>query len=544
MDGISVNTSPQSESENRSRTIYWLFITIALALLGFAFLTYTAYAFNLITFPFDYDQGEGFELVDTLMLSQFEWPYQNTESYPFYSSNYPPVFHIMAAPFAWFFGGTYWYGRLLGYLGTLVTAGLVYWAIWREEKRREIAILAALAFLSSNFVYHIGPLLRQHMTMVMFETLAVIILIRAFPNRNRRGIIAGIACLILAGYTKQLAAVTAVTVLMWMFIRNPRRAILWATAFTTAGLAAFAILLVGTNGEWWRQVIVANVNVYFPGQALNLFRLYIQLHGFLLIPAALLILYELYFSRLSLYSMWFVTTLLVLGTGSGSWGGGDSYFTTSITAMCILSGIFLARTLNGGWRLPEDNPYSRWLRYFSFNTRYWMPAALIIIPVLYIGFARATLKMPTEGFLFGPLSDVLGLEDNTGRDYFDSASYDIPGYANIGHFTTTEDIEAGYEIVEWITNSERPVMSEEAGFSIVANRDVITNPTQLLNLWRTGQFDGDELISMIETQEFGLIILRAQFYPQAVLDAIWEHYEVNEQISMNGFDYLLLTPDT
>ena len=58
----------------------------------------------------------------------------------------------------------------------------------------------------------------------------------------------------------------------------------------------------------------------------------------------------------------------------------------------------------------------------------------------------------------------------------------IGGYANIGHFTTQQGIEAGMRIVERIRASEKPVLSEEAGFSIVANREVISNPTQLRNL--------------------------------------------------------------
>ena len=37
-----------------------------------------------------------------------------------------------------------------------------------------IAILAGLAYLASNYIYHIGPLFRQHISMVMFETLAIL----------------------------------------------------------------------------------------------------------------------------------------------------------------------------------------------------------------------------------------------------------------------------------------------------------------------------------------------------------------------------------
>ena len=79
-------------------------LVVALMLLGGYLIVFLAYAVNLIQFPFDYDQGEGFELVDTLLFSQGRWPYQDIEVYPFYASNYPPLFHLLAVPFAWVFG--------------------------------------------------------------------------------------------------------------------------------------------------------------------------------------------------------------------------------------------------------------------------------------------------------------------------------------------------------------------------------------------------------------------------------------------------------
>jgi len=207
----------------------------ATVILLFAFFVYAAYAYNLITFPFDYDQGEGFELVDTVMFSEGRWPYQNTEDFPFYSSNYPPLYHVLLAPFVWFFGTAYWYGRLFSFVTTLITAGAIYWIVQRHGKVRWIALLAALAFFSSNTVYHIGPLFRQHISMVMFETLAIILLAEAFPRRQTRGVIVSLLLLIAAGYTKQLAAITAIAALAWMMLRNPRRGILWSLGFTAFG---------------------------------------------------------------------------------------------------------------------------------------------------------------------------------------------------------------------------------------------------------------------------------------------------------------------
>ncbi len=527
------------------RVLNRLITGAAMVLLTAHLLVYVAYAINLMQFPFDYDQGEGFELVDTIMFSQGQFPYRNTDEYPFYSSNYPPLFHVIAAPFVWIFGNAYWYGRLLGFLGTLVTATAIGLAVYREGKRRDIAILAGLAFLASNTVYHIGPLFRQHMTMVLFETLAVVILAQVNEiedtRRRRRTLAIGLGMIIAAGYTKQLAIMTAVGVFAFLFIRQPRRAVIWGGIFAFVGGAIFLWMNWATDGEWWRQAIRANVGSINFDQTMGLFRLWFGLHGFLIVPAALLVIYELYFARLSIYALWFLASLLQ-GALSGTWGGGDSYWATSIAALCILSGIFAARTVNRAWTFP-DNYLSR---FFVFPLRRIAPvlgtAGLIAIPLLYVGYARAALKMPTEGAVFTTIADVFDIQPNALNGFYDSAGRIAGGYADIGHFTSQADIDAGWRIVEMVRANERPTLSEEAAFNLLAGRDVITNPTQLLNLSLNGVYNSTELVRMIDAQEFGLVILRAQFYPIDVLQAIQRNYIQTETIAMNGFDYLILSP--
>jgi hypothetical protein len=520
-------------------------IGLAALVLAFSLYVYAAYAWNLINFPFDYDQGEGFELVDTILLSQGRLPYQNTEQYPFYSSNYSPLYHVIAAPFVWFFGAGHWYGRLLSFISTIVTASAIAYAINRETKQRWVAVFAGLAFLASNTIYHIGPLFRQHISMVMFETLGVVILARAFPNRQPRLIALSLLMLILAGYTKQLAAITALAMLGWMFLVNPRRAVLWGIGFAAVGGGVFLWLNIASSGEWWRQAIRANVGGISIIQVTGLFRLWFRLHGFLIIPAVLFTLYELYFARLSAYSVWFIVSALLGGIASGTWGGGDSYFATSIAALCLCSGIFIGRSLQRGWRF-ERNYLSR-IPFALIPARSYTPLAIafmILLPLLYLGYARATIKMPTEGAPFEQIAGILDIQPNALGRFYDSASYDVQGYAYIGHFTTPEDVAAGYQIVDAIRASEQPVLSEEAGFSLAAEREVITNPTQLLNLYSAGLYKGDELIRMINKREFGLMIMRAQFYPTPVLVAIGKHYESFEVIAMNGFEYVFYRPKT
>jgi len=539
-------------------TILHALMLIALAWLLFHFVVYVVYANNLIQFPFDYDQGEGFELHDVMLLSQFKSPYADIETFPFYGSIYPPMYHVFLVPFAWLFGAEYWYGRLFSFLTTLITAITISWIVYRETFRakpsadktltRMIAIASGLAFLSSNIVYHIGPLFRQHISMFMFETLAVAVFahvneIESAPRR-RRMLLLGFGLMIFGGYTKQLAAFTAIAILLFLFIRNPRRAMIWGFGFAVVGAGIFALLNITTDGHWWTQTITANVKDFLTDQAIGLARLFAHLHLALLIPALLQLVYEVYFDRISVYGIWFVCTLVLSALAAGTWGAGDSYYATAVAAMCVLSGMFIGKTVNRGWQFRKN--YLRRVLIDPFK-KFAPSITLILIvisPVFYILYARATLHMPTTGAGFEQIADIFGIEPNADNGFYDSAGRLVGAYADIGHLTTAQDIANGNLIVERINQmpSDTLLLSEEAAFSFATNREVITNPVVLYILDQVGHYDSSQLVKMLEEQAFGLIVLRARFYPPPVNIAIDTYYEMVEVIPMNGFDYQLLRP--
>jgi hypothetical protein len=99
-------------------------------------------------------------------------PYRNIEEYPFYPSIYPPVYHLTLVPFVWLFGPALWYGRVFSFLTTLITALAIGYAVWRDGdlngRSKWIAVVSGLAYLASNYVYHNGPLVRQHITMMIW----------------------------------------------------------------------------------------------------------------------------------------------------------------------------------------------------------------------------------------------------------------------------------------------------------------------------------------------------------------------------------------
>jgi hypothetical protein len=529
------------------RLVRWLiiglFVLAALALIG-ELAVYAHYAVSLLRFPFDYDQGEGFELYDTMLHAQGQWPYQDSQVFPFYTSIYPPLYHLMVVPLVWIFGPQLWTGRLVGLLASLVAASAIGWGVYRAAGSRLIAAFSGLVFLASNYTFHIGPLFRQHGTMVMFEVLAVVALAEAFRGEEKTPrspwIYAGLAFLLAAGFTKQMALATAIAAFVFLAIHGLRRAILLGIIFAVVAVGLFlainqatgystsippldvfpgpfAPLNKITSGWWFISIIRANVNAFDIQQAASFYRQWSSLHLVILVLAALRLGYEIFRLKLSAYAIWFVLAV-ANGMLSGKFGAGESYFVTATAAACVLSGIGVARV----WQASSDRAGG------------WIAAAGLIIPLLYLAQTRLTLHMYTDGF-YAPVARLLGVQS-------DSGYYDSQGYTQLGPRPKHSDHQAGWQIVELARQADGPIFSEEAGFEIRAGKPVVSNAFPQLVMYQAGLFDPSQEIEMIDQKAFGLVILRAQFYPNPVLRAIGESYQPKTIILMNGFLYQILEP--
>jgi hypothetical protein len=495
---------------------------------------YVVYAVDLFQWPFDYDQGEGFELYDAILYSRGEWPYRDNAAYPFYASNYPPLFHLLIIPLLSIFGPRVIAGRLVSFVATLITGGAIFAVVRRKVSGWLVPLVSGLSFLASNYVYQIGPLCRMHLTMVMFETLAIAFIAEfEQPEHGRRNLILGLLMLLFAGYTKQMAVFTVAAALLYVFLRDVKKAIAAGVALAVVAGAIFGLLNVLTQGQWWINVIQANVNEFDYRQTVFLFGQWFRLHTVFILLAVGYLAYELFWSRLSVYSLWF---LFSLGAGalSGKWGAGFGYFTTAVAAACVASGLALGRVLKAGCGL----------RGAGRQARVASRALLaIVVPLLYLLQAPRMLHLPTSGPVFGSLARALGVGDALVEGDCTTFQYhDAMGYTQLGHLLTAGDYESGEEILSYIRAADGPALSEEAMFSLLAGESVVTNPTQLLNLYKNDLLDTTEIVERINRREFGVVIFRAQFYPQPVLEAIGRNYEPAAHLCMNGFYYHVLQP--
>lgn len=512
-------------------TLKWILIALTIAIYIGYFLIYVRYAVSLFTFPFDYERGEGLELNNAVLFARGEMPYRNIEEYPFYTSIYPPVYHLTLVPFVWLFGPALWYGRAFSFLTTLITALAIGYAVWRDGdlngRSKWIAIVSGLAFLASNYVYHNGPLVRQHITMVMYEALAIVVLFpikhvneptaNAKADRNR--IIIGLVLLLLAGYTKQLAYATVIAAFIFLLSKGFWRAVKAGVAFGLVGAGIFIALNISTQGWWWFHIIIANINEFVPGQLERFYQQWHTLHIVLIWVSVAGLIYEAFKRQVSLYSLWMIITI-ANGALAGKWGAGESYFITSVAAICLCSGIAFTRLIGDSQKRAE------WVR----------AAVLISIPLLYIYQASRVLHTPTQGRLFGTLATILKLPT-------DVPYYDSQGYTQIGRPINEIDLEQGNKIFEYVKNAKGPVMTEDSAmFSLLAGKEVVSDSSQFLNLSKVKKFDSEPLIQMIYRHEFSVIILKSQFYPKEVLNAIGQAYYSAGGIPFNGFPYYILLP--
>lgn len=546
------------------------------------FVVYLVYARALFTFPFDYDQGEGFELYDAIRLARGEGIYLDNAQFPFYSSNYPPVYRLLLAPLVALFGPHLWVGRALAFASSLMIGALIFVAarrLWRLERleirdwglrlsshspisnlqpplpdllRLFVPMLAALAFFAANYVYQVGPLARAHLPMVMFAFAGIFCLDLAFDDARRTARDAtqvtycalGVVLLLIAGFTKLQAVDALAAGFAYLLIRRPK----WfAVVLAISTLATGALVLAlnaATNGQFWLNVVLANVNEYDIAVTWQTYGQWFRLQGVLIICSALYVAWDVVraararsLQPITIWSLYFVTGS-AMGMLTGKWGAGPAYLIAAIAASCVCTAGFLARithhVLRRTHRAVDAQDVQR-------TTQHIPPVAAILAALIFFLQAALNVHLPTGGRIFGTIARLIGVA-NAPSSYPPYPYYDSVGFTQLGHLLDPADAANGWAMVEMIRNVDGPVWSEEAMLTLLAGKDVVTNPTQLLNLSKNDMLDTSRMITMIEQRAFGAVIFRALFYPDDVKEAIFRNYYWAHNFKMNGFDYWVLLP--
>ncbi len=266
---VILTARPGSVSQRLTRWIGRLLVTAACA----AVLVVSARSIALfiehgemaIAFPYTLNYGEGPLLDQTMRLTRGEPLYPPDLTQPPYTiTNYPPLYILAQAPFAAQHGAAFWYGRAISFGATIAAALCLALLVWTLTRDPVGAVAAGLALIAVPYIFGWSALTRID-ALALACSLAGLALIARWHERAW-GLIAGIALLTAAVYTRQTYALAApLAAACWLLARGGwLRALGFGVALGSVVLAIFAVALVGTRGGFFTHLITANVNALDP----------------------------------------------------------------------------------------------------------------------------------------------------------------------------------------------------------------------------------------------------------------------------------------
>lgn len=469
----------------------------ALLLLAVYAVAYIQFASQLVSFPFDLDQGEGYDAWSGWLINLGQLPYTFNGSFPYYSSNYPPLWsYIVSIPMAWFGPGLA-AARIVSTLSALATAVLLGSAAHRLTHRGVAAVLAAGFFLASPYVFHTTPLARVN----SLELLAAVGALSLVDTRLTRGrvILASIA-LVAALFTKPTAIDVAAAVVVSVGLRQPRLGLLLLGTLAVLGAIGLGALMALTGGAFWLDVVAGNANPFDVHQLTEYLSNFSVLHCVLLALAAAQCVAMLFKRQWSPWALYAVAAGMS-ALGVAKWGAGESYFLGLIAATCVLAAVWIGHFLD---TLP------------SARLRFALGGA-VLIQALLLSHATMSALLPW-------------LPDRG------------PQSAFLGHAPTREDLQAGQLIASKVRGLRGPALSEDPSFAVVAGKPLVGNATHLRNLYESGLWDPTPLVNDLRNHRYAIVILDAELYPEPVLSAIGQSYFLDRSVRVNGATYRLFLP--
>ena len=467
-------------------------------LLGIYAVVYLQFALQLAGFPFDLDQGEGYDAWSGWLINLGQLPYTTNADFPYYSSNYPPLWsYLVSIPMAWLGPGLV-AARLVSTAAGLLTAVVLGLAAFRLSGRPLAGALAAGFFLASPYVFHTTPLARVN----SLALLAAVVGLTAIERPTPRRVVLGSLALTAALFTKPTAIDAVLAGILFLLVSAPRMGAVAAATIGALGLVGIGLLMLVTHGAFWLNVVVGNANPF------DAFQLTTYLANFTLLHCVLLAMAAAECVRMFLRRAWSPWPLYAIGAslatlGVAKWGAGESYFLGAIASICVLSAVWVTRFLDS---------------VQPAQLRWGLGGALFIQGLLlsHAGISSVLPWLPDRG----PQSEFLG------------------------RAPTLDDEQAAERIAKRIRQTPGLALSEDPSFAVAAGKPLVGNATHLRNLYQSGLWDPTPMVRDLHQHRYAIVILDAELYPEPVLAAIGQSYFLDRSVRINNATYQIFLPGT
>ena len=476
-------------------------VALTLALAAFALqmwdslFDYFTQAYTSIRYPYSLDYGEGPMLDQTLRMARFENIYQPSFVEPPYSmSNYPPLFILAQVPLAWGFGPSFWYGRLISIASMLLTAVLIFLTLRALTHQWIGAAVGALTLMAFPYVQFWSMFDRIDSLALALSWAALYATVRHIglpePEQfRRRGFWAAVVLFVASIYTRQTYALAApLAAFVWLvFMRRTRRAFELGLAVGGSALVLFLLLNLLTQGGFYMNIVVANVNSFY-WETVEKYVKDIRERLYILLIAALLFMVGELFAARGRTRAWALVTTYLLTAAAGSLtigkdGSNVNYLYEFSAALSLATGAAIS-----------------WLGSLSWSRRRWLQFALIVA----VAYQISTMVEWT-------------------RDSF------IP--YTLDRVAKRQSIDKVFQMFQAV---DGPVLADEyMGLIPLAGKSLYLQPFEYKQMYDAGMWDQRPLLEDIADHKFDIILwyrpntwraveLR---WTQAQRDAITTYYE-------------------
>jgi hypothetical protein len=484
----------------------WSLIFGSLAVLAAFFVS----RINLIREPVEHNYAEGIILYQILHVLPPWDAYQPITNYPHIVFHYTPFYHVLAKLIGQTVMGSFYAARTLSFVASLLVGTVCgYWVLLGSSRQLGSkpvlygAAMSASAFaLLSASVLACSAAIRSDMFGIGLAMLGLLLFVR-FGNGK---IFLWVSLLLfVAGlYCKQTLIGAPIACLVALWLMN-RRTFLNAVIFLLlVGGGVIGGMEWATNGQFVRHIFLYNVNPFSMARVIDGLAAHAAgNYPVFLCGLAMLVVNVVAFRKhwrhlgglltrsTRVRAAFCASAFAIAGTATslsiGKAGSAPNYFLEWDTAFAILAGSFLAAAQ----------------AYVGIShTKVWQRTAAVALSLIWFLSAGPFVY---RAFITGDFMK------QRSRDYL--ASYG--------------------QLVPWIHNQKRMVLSEDMTLLVMANKPVPMEPAIFYVLHETGAWDERPFVERIRRREFAAIIViheLDQVFTKEMVAAIEANYCEGERV--------------
>ena len=316
------------------RTIFlWALFAICLAFLAI----YLVHVAQNIGQP-QIEYAEGFMMYGSKLMTAHNWVW-NLSGPPYMTNFYPPIGYWSYGVIYQIFGYSYMVARILQLCLFTGCLTFIFLIVKHFSKNNLIALIAALLPFTQPIMAFWTIYIRYDIMAVLFELAALYVVLKC---QKSRWVFLAVPLFVLAIYTKQSMVSGAIAAIVYLFLKDKKRAVIFAGTYALAVGAVMGIGCLLTRGAFFKEMVTYQHTSPFLYPVINVFSIGLDFTIFF-IPVICLAVVYMWHNRRGLFTFYVLAALVVNLGAAFKPGSNINYLYPSLMALSICAGLELSR---------------------------------------------------------------------------------------------------------------------------------------------------------------------------------------------------------